>query len=102
MNTTIDSLEYTIESGDSHGHQVTVYALSTCGFCRRGLQFLRDNKIAFKYVYVDQLDYNIKEKLKSELQSKYDVRLVFPYMVVDGKKVLSGFIEDQWKDLFKV
>jgi glutaredoxin-like protein NrdH len=101
MTTTIDSLDYTNESGDAHGHKITVYALSTCGFCRRGLQFLRDNKIAFKYVYVDKLDYDVKEKLKSELQSKFDVRLVFPYMVLDDKKVLSGFIEDQWKVAFK-
>jgi glutaredoxin len=99
---TIASLTYTTESGERKGHDVTVYALSTCGFCKRGLQFLRDNKIAFKFVYVDQLEYDTKQKVKDELQAKYDARVVFPYMVLDEKEVVTGFVEEKWREVFNV
>lgn len=100
--TALEQVQYVTEAGDQKGHEVTVYALSTCGFCRRGLQFLRDNKIAFKYVYVDQLEYDLKQQIKDELQTKYDARVVFPYMVLDSKEVVTGFVEDKWKEVFKV
>jgi glutaredoxin len=100
--TFLEQIEYVSEPGDLKGHEVTVYALSTCGFCRRGLQFLRDNKIAFKYVYVDQLDFDLKQRVKDELGAKYDARVVFPYMVLDSKEVVTGFVEDKWKEVFKI
>lgn len=98
----LESLNYTVESGDPHGHETTVYALSTCGFCRRGLEFLRNHKIAFKFVYVDQLEYDLKQKVKEELQAKYDARVVFPYLVLDSKEVVTGFVEEKWKEIFKI
>ncbi|MHA1889163.1 MAG: glutaredoxin domain-containing protein, partial [Promethearchaeota archaeon] len=48
------------ENGKVDHQDITVYALSTCGFCRRGLQFLRDRQVKFRYVYVDKIPYEVK------------------------------------------
>ena len=40
----IEGVEFIHESGEKKDIKVTVYALSTCGFCRRGLDF-RDNML---------------------------------------------------------
>ena len=93
----IENLDYTSESGSIEKNNITVYALSTCGFCRRGLQFLRDNSIKFKYVYVDKLEPEVKNKVKDELNEKYKERVVFPFLVLNEQKVLLGFVEDEWK-----
>jgi glutaredoxin len=93
----IENLEYTNEKGTIEKNDIAVYALSTCGFCRRGLQFLRENSITFKYVYVDKLEPEVKNKVKDELVEKYKERVVFPFLVLNNQKVLLGFVEDEWK-----
>lgn len=96
----IENLEFTIEEGKNSYHDVVLFALSTCGFCRRALKFLRDNSIAFRFVYVDHLPIDVKNEVKSELRQKYDQRVVYPFMILDGKEVTAGFREDEWKEIF--
>ena len=97
MSEIIETVEYTTEGTKDIGKDICVYALSTCGFCRRALQFLRDSECKFKYIYVDKLPYETKQELKAQLKDKYEKRVVFPYCVIDNKDVLVGFVEDDWK-----
>ena len=96
MSEIIETLEYTAE-GTQEGKDICVYALSTCGFCRRALQFLRDSGTKFRFVYVDKLPYETKQKVKEELKEKFDKRVVFPFAVIENKEVLLGFVEEDWK-----
>jgi len=97
MTATLESLEYIQEGKKDIGKSVTVYALSTCGFCRSALQFLRNSDCKFQYVYVDKIPYETKQKVKEELQEKYEKRVVFPYLVIDDSEILVGFVEEDWK-----
>ena len=97
MSEIFETLEYTAEGSKDIGKEVCVYALSTCGFCRRALQFLRDSECKFKFIYVDKIPYETKQKVKEELKEKFEKRVVFPYCVVDDKDVLVGFVEEDWK-----
>jgi glutaredoxin len=98
----IPSVEYSHEDGQKKDHKVVVYALSTCGFCRRGLAFLRDNSIEFDYIYMDKISYETKSELKDALSEKYKERVAFPFIVIDDAECLVGFNEEKWKDKFKV
>jgi glutaredoxin len=92
----LEKLEYTHEAGKNDKHDVTVYALSTCGFCKSCLKFLHDNDVKFKYVYYDLLDSDIKDAVKKELTEKYKERIMFPFVVVDGgKRTVIGFKEEE-------
>ncbi len=94
----IEKLEFTKESGTKNKHDVTVFALSTCGFCKACLKFLKDSKVEFKYVYYDLLDSTMKDGVRSELNEKYKERIMFPFVIIDSKYVVVGFKEDEIKN----
>ena len=93
----IETLEYTVVDGENKKHDVKVYALSTCGFCRKGLKYLREKSVKHQYIHIDQLDYEVKQKVKGELKEKFNKRIAFPLLVVDDKEALVGFTESEWK-----
>jgi glutaredoxin-like protein NrdH len=97
MSEILETLEYSTEGSKDIGKDICVYALSTCGFCRRALQFLRDSECKFRFVYVDKLPFEIKQDVKTKLNDKFQKRVVFPYCVIDNKEVLVGFVEEDWK-----
>mgnify|MGYP000934658166 CR=1 FL=1 len=94
-----DKIDFTNVEGDSTGHSITVYALSTCGFCRRAISYLRDRKLAFRYVNIDQLEPEIKAELRAELRERHQRSLIFPFLVVDGDKSTTGFVKEKWDEL---
>lgn len=94
-----EKIKYTQEEGKNSGHDITVYALTTCGFCRRALSFLKEKNVSFRYLYIDELDPDIKAELKNDLREKYQRNLVFPFLVVDEKEAVTGFVQDRWNEL---
>jgi glutaredoxin len=79
-------------------HKLVIYALSTCGFCERSMNFLRDQGLAFDYIFIDQLEPWIKTALKEELKERYGAATVFPYLVIDDKTTIVGFTEEKWRN----
>ena len=98
----IEGVEFATEQGSRADHDVTVYALSTCGFCKRALAHLRHHSVKFRYVYVDLLDFDLKQKLKDALAEKYRERIVFPFLVVDGDTCVTGFVEEKWNQILSL
>ena len=94
-----EKIPYIQEEGENSGHDVTVYALTTCGFCRRAISFLKEKNIAFKYIYIDELPGDVKTELKTELRDKYQRSMVFPFLVVDEKESVTGFVQEKWNEL---
>ncbi|GAB1484454.1 glutaredoxin family protein [Treponema sp.] len=92
-----DYLEYTQVEGKDSRHDIEVYALSTCGFCKRALNFLSDRGIAHRYVHIDLVGLETKNRTKAELKEKFGEHISFPYTIVDGKTTLIGFIEADWR-----
>ena len=96
-----EKYDFVIEEGEKNPCEIQVYALSTCGFCKRGLDFLRKNSLKFKYIYVDKLESQQRMQIKRDLRDSFEERLGFPFVVIDGgDKVLVGFTEHKWKKAF--
>ncbi|MBK5113647.1 MAG: glutaredoxin family protein [Candidatus Heimdallarchaeota archaeon] len=96
-----ENLEFVNEEGEKNPCDIQVYALSTCGFCKRGLEFLRKNNLTFRYIYVDLQKPDSRMKIKRDLREKFEERLGFPFVVIDGgDKVLVGYVEEKWKEAF--
>jgi ferredoxin-thioredoxin reductase catalytic subunit/glutaredoxin len=95
---TIHNLSYNREEGIDIGKDLVMIALSTCGFCKRAIRFLRDNNIAFRYVYFDYLDSETKEKIKKELSNNFDEKLAFPFLIIDDRESMVGFNEEKYRD----
>jgi glutaredoxin len=69
-----------------------LYALSTCGWCKKTRRFLDDHNVEYEYVYVDLLDGEEKEHVLDEVR-KWNPRCSFPTVVVDDSEVVAGFKE---------
>jgi glutaredoxin-like protein NrdH len=92
----LETLSYVSVPGANSDHEITVYALSTCGFCKRALAFLGAKGISYRYVYVDGIPLETKNAAKKELKERFKVDVAFPFAVIDGEKHLVGFIEADW------
>ena len=92
------NLNFVNEEGTKCDHDLTVYALSTCGFCKRAIKFLKDNSIKFKYVYFDDLESDLQSKIQEALDAQFRQGLSFPFLVIDGNKCLVGFDQEEWEE----
>jgi len=92
----LENLSYTDVPGSRSDHEVTIYALSTCGFCKRALAYLNAKGLAYRYVYMDQVPIETKNETKKTLKERFKADVAFPFAVIDGDKHLVGFIEPDW------
>ena len=84
-------------SGENKSHRVFVYALSTCAWCKRTKQFLKDSKMSYEYVDVDLASPQDREKIDSELQ-KWKCN-AYPAVLIDDKRLIVGFKPDELKEV---
>ncbi len=99
MASMIEKLDYSEEAGTHDDHKLTLYSLSTCAFCKKAMQFLKDRDIAFRYIQLDTINPMVKQTVKSELRSMYDNLPVFPILVVDDEQAISGFNQARWESV---
>jgi glutaredoxin-like protein NrdH len=88
-------------SGKKNDHKVTLYALSTCVWCKMTKQFLKDNEIEYEFVDVDLLDAQDKDKAHQAITSKGGT-LSYPTTIIDDKTVITGFRKDQLKEVLSI
>ncbi|MDD1727749.1 MAG: glutaredoxin family protein [Methanospirillum sp.] len=77
--------------------RIMLYALSTCGHCRRTRELLNELGVAYDYLYVDQLSRTEMDEIITEIE-KYNPRASFPTMVINGTKVIIGSREDEIRE----
>lgn len=80
--------------GGDRTHQVSLYALSTCVWCKKTKRLLDEMSIEYQYVFVDQLKGREEAEAMSEL-ARINPAQSFPTMVIDGEKVIVGFKESE-------
>lgn len=96
MERAIDKISYKHIEGERQDHDAVIFALSTCAFCRRAVEYLKSRNVQFRYTYLDQIDLETKRVVKKELSERFDNIVVFPILVVDDQRAYSGFTESVW------
>jgi len=86
-----------IVEGEDGDHEIVLFALSTCGWCRKARNFLNENGLKYRFVYVDLLEGDAQKEVFEEVKT-HNPRKTFPTLVVDGEKVIAGFNEDRYKE----
>jgi len=76
---------------------ITLYALSTCGWCRKTKGLLNDLKVDYSYVDTDLLEGADREEALGEIR-KWNPACSFPTMVINSKTCIVGFKEDQIRE----
>jgi len=85
-------------NGENKGN-VMLYALSTCGWCAKTKELLRDLGIAFDYTFVDLLDGQEQDDAMNQVE-KFNPSGSFPTLVINNQKVIVGFREKEIREAF--
>lgn len=90
-------MQLTKVSGTKNDHKVTVFALSTCVWCKLTKQYLSENGVTYEFVDVDLLNEKDKNTVHQTITSKGGL-LSYPTTIVDDKIVITGFRKEQLKE----
>ncbi len=84
-------------AGKNSKHKVLMYALSTCAWCKMTKKFLNENGVEYEYVDVDLANDEDHEKIRRDLIERGS-EPSYPTIIVDNKKVITGFRKDLIKE----
>ena len=89
-NDTMSKIHFKHVDGKNLG-DVKLFALSTCGWCRKTRMFLEETDTEYDYVYVDLAEGAQRDYAVSELE-RYNPDMSFPTIVINGgEKVIIGY-----------
>jgi glutaredoxin-like protein NrdH len=83
-------------NGKNRG-KIMLYALSTCGWCAKTKDLLRQIGVEFDYAYVDLLEGTEQDEAMNTVE-KFNPSGSFPTLVIDDKKAIVGFREQQIRE----
>ena len=86
--------------GKSKG-KIMLYALSTCGWCKKTKAFLNENGVEYSYVDVDLETGEERTKVLDEVR-KWNPNCSFPTVVLNDATCLVGFQPDKMKETLKI
>ena len=80
--------------------QVKLFAISTCGWCKKTKRFLEEQGVEFDCDDVDLLDEEEKSAAREQV-ARFNPRRSFPTLVVDEdeNKVVVGFNEQKLREV---
>lgn len=87
--------------GKNTKHHVLLYTLSTCAWCKRTKQFLKNNNIEYEYVDIDLCSEEGKEKIRQDIV-RHGGSLSYPTIIVDDRKVITGYDEGEIKGALEI
>ena len=87
-------------AGQNKG-KVFLFALSTCGWCRKTKAFLNEQGLAYEYVDVD-LEVGAEKNVTLDQVRKWNPSCSFPTIVVNDSECIVGYQPDKLKELLKV
>jgi glutaredoxin-like protein NrdH len=79
--------------------RIMLYALSTCGWCRKTKSLLNELGVEYSYTDVDLLDETENEKTMNEVR-KWNPGCSFPTIIINNKCIV-GFKENEIREAAK-
>jgi glutaredoxin len=86
-------------SGKNKG-TVMLYALSTCGWCNKTKELLREIGVEFDYAYVDLLEGKEQDEAMNTVE-RFNPSGSFPTLVINNNKCIVGFKEQEIREAFR-
>ena len=92
------SVKCEIVKGKNKEHHVKIYTLSTCGWCKKTKELLKELDVEYEYINVDTLTGDDSVQAREEVK-KYNKFRTYPTIVIDkGKHVILGFNDTEIKE----
>lgn len=88
-------------SGSNNKHKVLMYAISTCGWCKRTKKMLNDMNVEYEYVDIDLSSWEDRQKIRQDILSRGG-RLLYPTIIIDNKTLLTNPPESKLREALKI
>ena len=76
--------------------EIVLYALSTCGWCKKTKALLNELGVEYSFAYVDLLPVPQRDEAVKAIE-KWNPDCSFPTIVIDEKSCVVGFKPDEIK-----
>ncbi len=104
MDIFLENLDWTIENKDYlKNQQVSIYyfSLTTCPYCKRGIKWLLEKNVAFRWLYLDKILLEMKKSIKNWIQEKYNLptRMGTPFVIFRKNQndfISNGYDPSYW------
>jgi glutaredoxin-like protein NrdH len=93
--------QYATQVSGTNKGDILLYALSTCGWCRKTKNLLSDLGVQYRYIDVDLLQGEARAEVVDEIR-RWNPNRSFPTVVIDNSKCIVGFREDELKEALRV
>jgi len=90
------NMDWTEVQGEDRG-ALKLYAISTCGWCRKTKALLDELGVEYQYRYVDMLSGDEREEVIEEV-ARWNPARSFPTIVLDGEKAIVGYKADKIRE----
>ncbi|MBN1860725.1 MAG: glutaredoxin family protein [Candidatus Thermoplasmatota archaeon] len=80
---------------------IILYAISTCGWCKKTKSLLNSLGVEYRFINVDLLDKVEKEKIEEEVK-RWNPKCNYPTMVINDKKCIVGYKEDEIREVVQL
>jgi glutaredoxin len=87
-------MQTTKVEGSNSVNKVFLYTLSTCGWCKKTKELLKEKDIAYEYLDLDKCSKEDQKKAIDELKAK-NLPVAFPITIVNDDTVIQGFKKDE-------
>ena len=94
-------MRYIKVPGTTKDHNVLMYAISTCIWCKKTKKWLRDQDIEYLYVDVDLCNVEDREKIKKDILTR-EGQLVYPVIIIDDEILINGFQIEKLKEVLGI
>ena len=94
-------MQTTKVQGKIKDHKVLLYTISTCVWCKRAKDFLKNNDVEYEFIDIDLCNEEDKKEIRKDIQSRGG-RLAYPTIIVDNKNLLTGPSPDKLKEVLKI
>ena len=83
--------------GEKRGHKVFIYTLSTCGWCKRTKEFLKEEGVEYEYLDVDTCTSEERRDAIEDLRGR-GAPMGFPLAIIDDETIISGYEPDAYRE----
>lgn len=90
------------EKDNHQKNDVFYFSLTTCVYCKKGIEWLTNRNVAFKWLYLDELEQEKRQLIKQWIQKKYNMqsRMASPFVIFRTSEkdyISNGFDPEYWK-----
>jgi len=78
--------------------KIVLFALSTCGWCKKTRMLIEELGVEYDYIYVDLLQSDDRDEAVEALKS-WNPRVSFPTLVINDEECIVGFDQDRIKEI---